>query len=311
MLRFYLTTVLIIVVTTFFAGTTGKLVGRVKDEAGRGVSNANVLICKDSVMVTGNLTKEAGSYIVINIPPGDYEVLFQLQGFDLFVIYGVRINADQTTTQNATLRRSAYPPSEIIMKITEPESHKINLKNITPFGTTEMKPPGDFPTIIVDGNGHYAVKPLEPVKPALDKALSGSLKGKIKDQDGKAVANVNVLVYNKHQKAIKIAHTNEKGKYQINDLPHGEYQVRFTLQGYYNSRLEEILIKAKHKTKFNHILVRNSNFHITSPHLTPKAIDKEPKTELEILEKSPGDKLKWNVTGSEREIDLKKYKYWQ
>jgi Ca-activated chloride channel homolog len=105
MKRFWIALLLLILITISSAGTTGKLAGRVKDESGKGIAYVNVLVMQDGKRITGIMTKENGSYIIINIPPGTYDVKFQLQGFGVLTVTGVVIKADQTTTQNATLTR--------------------------------------------------------------------------------------------------------------------------------------------------------------------------------------------------------------
>jgi outer membrane receptor protein involved in Fe transport len=100
--------ILITLSTTFlFAGTTGKLAGRVTDDSGRPVAYVNVMVFKDGRRITGIMTKENGTYIIINIPPGEYVVKFQLQSFATVEVSGVRINVDQTTTQNARMSRQS------------------------------------------------------------------------------------------------------------------------------------------------------------------------------------------------------------
>ena len=94
-------------VTGIFAGTTGKLAGRVKNESGKGVAYVNVIVMQDGRRVTGILTKENGSYIIINIPPGRYDVKYQLQSYAELTVSGVVINVDRTTTQNVTLSKQS------------------------------------------------------------------------------------------------------------------------------------------------------------------------------------------------------------
>ncbi len=94
-------------VTGLFAGTTGKIAGKVKDEYGRGLPYVNVLILQDGKRVTGMLTKANGSYIIINLRAGEYEVRFQYVGYAHYIVNNVRINIDQTTTLNATLQKQS------------------------------------------------------------------------------------------------------------------------------------------------------------------------------------------------------------
>ncbi|MFO7659774.1 MAG: carboxypeptidase regulatory-like domain-containing protein, partial [Candidatus Cloacimonadaceae bacterium] len=107
-----------------YAGTTGKLAGRVKDESGKGIAYVNVLVLQDGRRVTGILTKENGSFIIINIPPGEYDVKFQLQSYAELTVRGVRIFVDQTTTQNATLSKKSIVLDKVVVTATQEKVSK-------------------------------------------------------------------------------------------------------------------------------------------------------------------------------------------
>ncbi len=83
-----------------FAATTGKLAGRVTDSMGRPLAYANVILQGTQI---GAQTKENGSFIIINVPPGTYNVIFTAIGYDKYTVNGVRINVDGTATVNAKL----------------------------------------------------------------------------------------------------------------------------------------------------------------------------------------------------------------
>jgi outer membrane receptor protein involved in Fe transport len=83
-----------------FASTTGKLAGRVSDSMGRPLAYANVILQGTQI---GGQTKENGSYIIINIPPGTYNVIFTAIGYEKYTVNGVRITLDGTATVNAKL----------------------------------------------------------------------------------------------------------------------------------------------------------------------------------------------------------------
>lgn len=107
MTRFVIILMLLITVTVCFAGTTGKLAGKVKDENGKGLGYVNVLVFQNGVRVTGILTKENGTYIIINLLPGKYEVRFQSIGYAQYIVTDVVIKIDQTTTVNANLQKES------------------------------------------------------------------------------------------------------------------------------------------------------------------------------------------------------------
>lgn len=136
-----------LLITGLYAGTTGKLAGRVKNDSGKGISYVNVLVLQDGRRVTGVLTKENGSYIIINIPPGDYDVKFQLQSFAELTVRGVRIFVDQTTTQNATLSKKSIVLDRVVVTATQDKiskdptgtERKIDTQNIGNMAVTDVQ----------------------------------------------------------------------------------------------------------------------------------------------------------------------------
>jgi len=63
---------LFLITFSLFAGTTGKLAGRVKDDGGNPIPFANIILEGTQI---GTQTKENGQFIIINIPPGTFNVL--------------------------------------------------------------------------------------------------------------------------------------------------------------------------------------------------------------------------------------------
>ncbi|MDN5354522.1 MAG: hypothetical protein PWQ09_1278 [Candidatus Cloacimonadota bacterium] len=94
----------ILSVSILFAGTTGKLAGRVKDADGNPIPYANIVLDGTTI---GTQTKENGQYIIINIDPGTYDVVCSQVGYGTKKVTGVRINVDETTIQNFTLVTAA------------------------------------------------------------------------------------------------------------------------------------------------------------------------------------------------------------
>ena len=95
---------LFLITFSLFAGTTGKLAGRVKDDGGNPIPFANIILEGTQI---GTQTKENGQFIIINVPPGTFNVLCTQIGFASQKITGVKIHVDETTIQNITLVKSA------------------------------------------------------------------------------------------------------------------------------------------------------------------------------------------------------------
>lgn len=91
----------VLVPISLFAGTTGKISGRVVDkETGEPLSGANIMIEGTSL---GAAADADGYYFIINIPPGLYSVRAQMIGYQVTVQKNVRVIVDKTTKINFQL----------------------------------------------------------------------------------------------------------------------------------------------------------------------------------------------------------------
>ena len=89
------------------AGETGKLAGKVTDDKGNPIPFANITIMDGETLVAGMMTKENGSYFIINITPGKYDVFCMRGGFRTQKITGVKISLDITEILNITMPQQA------------------------------------------------------------------------------------------------------------------------------------------------------------------------------------------------------------
>jgi hypothetical protein len=103
---------LILVPIIAFAGN-GKLAGTVKDDAGKPVPGANVMVEGTRL---GNNADMNGVFFVLNIPPGTYNVTVSAVGFERRIYRGVVISSDRTTDMNFMLRESAVQVEAVIVE---------------------------------------------------------------------------------------------------------------------------------------------------------------------------------------------------
>ncbi|MGB9824252.1 MAG: TonB-dependent receptor [Candidatus Hydrothermia bacterium] len=96
-----------------YAGTTGKITGRVFDkETGEPLPGANVIIVGTKI---GTATDLDGYYYLINVPPGVYTLRASMIGYNPQEIANVVVKVDLTTTVNFYLSSEAIKTEEIVV----------------------------------------------------------------------------------------------------------------------------------------------------------------------------------------------------
>ena len=91
-------------------GTTGKLEGRVRDQAGAPIANAQVYVVGTAFNA---LTNPQGYYFINNIPAGSVAVRAAFIGYKSTQVEGVKILAGQTITVDVQLEQTAVEIQEI------------------------------------------------------------------------------------------------------------------------------------------------------------------------------------------------------
>ena len=100
-----------------FAGTTGKISGRVIDkENGEPIPSANVLIVGTTLGAAADIN---GDYFILNVPPGSYDVRASVVGYTHIIEKGVRVSADLTTKVNFALPSETLQLGEVIEVVAE------------------------------------------------------------------------------------------------------------------------------------------------------------------------------------------------
>ncbi len=99
-----------------YAGTTGKIVGKVVDkQTGEPLPGAGVIIQETG---QGTATDIDGSYILLNVRPGTYTLKASYIGYRDQVVEGVEVKADLTTEVNFYLSPAALVESTVVVKST-------------------------------------------------------------------------------------------------------------------------------------------------------------------------------------------------
>jgi hypothetical protein len=100
-----------------FAGTTGKLAGRLTDsETGEALPGSNVIL---ESLSAGAATDLDGNYVIINIPPGMYTIRATMMGYKDVQMKDVRIRVDMTTTINFKMSPTVLDAGEQVTVVAE------------------------------------------------------------------------------------------------------------------------------------------------------------------------------------------------
>ena len=91
-------------------GSTGKIEGRVRDQAGAPIANAQVFLVGTAFNA---LTNPQGYYFINNVPAGTYSVRAAFIGYKSTQVDGVKVLAGQTITVDIQLEQTAVQIQEI------------------------------------------------------------------------------------------------------------------------------------------------------------------------------------------------------
>jgi len=131
---------------TLFAGTTGKIAGKVKDQNGDPVPFANVII---DGLQQGAQTRENGTYIIINVQPGTYDLICSQMGYQPHKTVGVEVNLDETTVVNIPLIKTILVVDGYT--ITERKTALVSAQNTTSGNTISADDIEDIAVSDIDG----------------------------------------------------------------------------------------------------------------------------------------------------------------
>jgi len=103
---------LIFAFTSLQAQNTGKIAGRVTDSATQSpLIGVNVVI-KNTLL--GAATDENGWYVILNVPPGKYQLNFNYIGYQILMVENVVVNMGRTTKIDARLNSTVMDLGETV-----------------------------------------------------------------------------------------------------------------------------------------------------------------------------------------------------
>lgn len=95
-----------------WAGTTGKLSGRVVDDRKQPLTGVNVIVVGAPL---GALSDDEGRFTIVNIPAGRYSVRANMLGYRSVLTQDIVVNADQTTRLDLALSEAPVQMAEVVV----------------------------------------------------------------------------------------------------------------------------------------------------------------------------------------------------
>ena len=109
---------ILVITSSLFAGTTGKISGKVVDrETGEPLPGANVIIVGTSY---GSATGVNGEFIILAVTPGLYAIKSQFIGYRAVEIQNVRVTVDLTTTLTFEMPSQAIEIGDVVIVAERP-----------------------------------------------------------------------------------------------------------------------------------------------------------------------------------------------
>lgn len=137
-----------ILFNTVIAGTTGKIVGTVKDsDTEEPLIGVNIVLEGTSL---GSSTDPEGYYSIINVPPGVYQMKVFYISYSTVTVENIVVSIDRTTTQNITMKPGILEGQTVIIEAERPaiELDRTHSSSVVSAEVVEHMPVTDVEEII-------------------------------------------------------------------------------------------------------------------------------------------------------------------
>ncbi|OGG44397.1 MAG: hypothetical protein A3F84_00800 [Candidatus Handelsmanbacteria bacterium RIFCSPLOWO2_12_FULL_64_10] len=147
-----------------FAGTTGKIAGRIMDDKGASLPGASVVI---EGAKRGAVTDKDGFYTILSVEPGNYSLTASLVGYGKVTKRGVNVIVDYTAKVDFRLKEEAIQAAEVVVTAERPavEPDKTSTKHVLSEDEIRQAP-------IVKTTGEFV-----SLQPGVDQAGTFSIRG--------------------------------------------------------------------------------------------------------------------------------------
>jgi outer membrane receptor protein involved in Fe transport len=121
----------------FSIGNAGKIAGRIMDgETNTGLPGVNVMLLETK---QGAITDMNGYYVILNVPPGKYNLRATMVGYTAYKVSNVEVNIDRTTTMNFEMKTEAIQGKEIQVVASRPIVQKDVAASVTNINETTIQ----------------------------------------------------------------------------------------------------------------------------------------------------------------------------
>ncbi len=154
--------ILLILSISAFAGTTGKVAGRVYDaQNGQGLPGVNVMVEGTGL---GAATDADGYFVILDVPPGTYKLTATMIGYKSLTVEDVKVLTDLTTTINFPLTSTVVQMKQgVVVKAERPIIQKDVTTSVAIVDAKQMKnmPVNNIQGVVaqqagvVSGGGRY------------------------------------------------------------------------------------------------------------------------------------------------------------
>ena len=139
------------------AGTTGKLSGTVQDPDKQPLTGVNVAV---PAARTGAITRDDGSYVILNVPAGQYDVRVSLMGYQSVLVQGVVVSADNSTALDVTLKVAPVQLADVVVSAERPvvdvgqtsQIATVSRKDLSTLPVQELQDVVNLQAGVVDGH---------------------------------------------------------------------------------------------------------------------------------------------------------------
>jgi len=126
---------LILFFTSLSVAGNGKIAGVVKDNTGKPVPGATVMLVGTKL---GGFADVEGRYFVLNIPPGKYDVTVSAVGYKKKTIKSVEVKSDLTTDLNVVIEEAAVEVEGVVIEAERKLVDKTLTSTRTTIGSDEL-----------------------------------------------------------------------------------------------------------------------------------------------------------------------------